>query len=528
MADLTGVTLGKYRLTERLGRGGMAEVYKAYHPRLDRYVAIKVLHSFLAGGEGFLERFEREARAVASLRHPNIVLVHDFDVEDETYYMVMEYVEGITLKDQIQEFSGKGEYMAHEDVISLFQQVSSALDYAHGKGLIHRDIKPSNILLDKNQQVFLTDFGIAHIVSDSQFTVTGTLVGTPAYMSPEQGKGEKVTPISDIYSLGIILYQLLTGKVPYDADTPLAVIHKHVNEPLPMPCTLNPALSPAFESVILKALAKDPADRFEQASDLSRALEDAAAKEQESPVLDNAAPEVRPTMVGIPGKEEPGTVRMETGETDAGEFRTAPMEPDLKPTQVEEPTGQDQIPATEIMGPEEVEPRKEPPAFSAEAETEEPVSAPLVEERKVPTGKVPGKVSPPLVGKKTELAKKKTNLVPFIAGGAVILVIVILLLTGVLGGGASADCGSPEECIQRAHETGGTHDAVEYMDAALSMVNREPAFADWWCQRGEFLEMIGDNGQAIRSFETCMEWAEDDPGLEDIRRWAQESIDRLR
>lgn len=525
MADLTGVNLGKYRITERLGRGGMAEVYKAYHPRLDRYVAIKVLHSFLAGGEGFLERFEREARAVASLRHPNIVLVHDFDMQDDTYFMVMEYVDGITLKDKIEQLSARGEYMPVDQVISLFQQVTSALDYAHNKGLIHRDIKPSNILLDKGQQAYLTDFGIAHIVSDSQFTVTGTLVGTPAYMSPEQGKGDKVSSISDIYSLGIILYQLLTGRVPYEADTPLAVIHKHVNEPLPMPRTLNPSLPEVFERIILKALAKDPGQRFSRATELSQALERAS---QTQPGTRSGQPAVEslPTVVLSGDDSESGTVKMDGEASPSGEFRTAPIEPDAAPTKVEQPAGEEDMPVTEVMKPEASSPgEKEPtvkPALQPEPDREitppGKARAPRMQRPSHPAEKEPEPASAP--------AGEKKNLTPFIAGGVVLLIVVILALSGVFGG-SSADCGSADDCYQRAFDYAGTYEAVEYIDAALSQVGRDPGFAEWWCQRGEYLEMVGETREAVDSYEKCMSWAGDDPGFEDLRMRAQESIDRL-
>ena len=276
MANLVGKTLGKYKLTERLGSGGMAEVYKAYHPKLERYVTIKILHSFLAEGEDFLTRFEREARAVASLRHPNIVQIHDFDVEDDNYYMVMEYIDGGTLQARMVELSRKSLYMPIDQVLSILRQVAEALDYAHQKGIIHRDIKPSNILLDSSGNAFLSDFGIARMMGSSQLTSTGSLIGTPTYMSPEQGKGDELTSASDIYSLGIILYELLTGKVPFSSDTtPLAIIHKHLTETPPEPRHLRPGLPVEVEQVILKALAKDPQQRYQSAGEMVRALEKA-------------------------------------------------------------------------------------------------------------------------------------------------------------------------------------------------------------------------------------------------------------
>ena len=199
MVSLTGSNIGKYRIMERLGRGGMADVYKGYHPRLDRYVALKVLHPHLIEGEDFLKRFEREAKTVASLRHPNIVQVFDFDVEDEIYYMVMEFIDGGSLKEKLCNLANNKGLLPQEEVNRIFQQVASALGYAHNKGMLHRDVKPSNILLDESGKAYLTDFGIARIVSGAtRLTATGTLIGTPAYMSPEQCKGIEVSTQSDI------------------------------------------------------------------------------------------------------------------------------------------------------------------------------------------------------------------------------------------------------------------------------------------------------------------------------------------
>jgi serine/threonine protein kinase len=187
-------------------------------------VAIKILHGFLAEGEDFLARFEREAKAVASLRHQNIVQIHDFDLQDDHYYMVMEFIDGETLNDKLRKLSKTGSKMPLDEVESIIKQVAAALEYAHKRGIIHRDIKPSNILIDKHGQVYLTDFGIARIASTTQFTTTGALIGTPAYMSPEQCKGVDISHVSDLYSLGIILYEMLAGKVPYDSETPLSVL----------------------------------------------------------------------------------------------------------------------------------------------------------------------------------------------------------------------------------------------------------------------------------------------------------------
>ncbi len=260
--------LGKYDIIERLGRGGMAEVYRAYQPSLDRYVAIKLLHPFLADDPEFKDRFEREARNVARLRHPNIVQVYDFefDVESESYYMVMELIEGHTLKDRLNSLNGQP--LPTEEILRITSEAAEALAYAHARGMIHRDVKPANLMLDSDGRVVLTDFGIAKIVTGHQFTASGGMVGTPSYMAPEQGLGEAGDERSDLYSLGVILFQLTTGRLPYDAETPLATILKHVNEPIPSPRQFNPETPAAIERIILKALAKDPEDRFQSADEM--------------------------------------------------------------------------------------------------------------------------------------------------------------------------------------------------------------------------------------------------------------------
>ena len=267
--------LGKYEVIERLGRGGMAEVYRAYHGSLDRFVAIKVLHAFLADDPEFKNRFEKEARNIARLKHPNIVQVYDFetDADSETFYMVMELVEGPTLKELLFRLNEQSELMPLPEVLRIIREAASALAYAHSQSMIHRDVKPANLMLDKDNRVVLADFGIAKIVTGVQFTASGGMVGTPAYMAPEQGLGEAGDERSDLYSLGVILFQLLTGKLPYDAETPLAVILKHLNEPIPSARALNPSLPESIDLIVNRLLAKDPADRYQVAGELIADLE---------------------------------------------------------------------------------------------------------------------------------------------------------------------------------------------------------------------------------------------------------------
>jgi hypothetical protein len=273
-AGLSGQTIGKYRIVEHLGRGGMAEVYKAYQPNLDRYVALKLMHAFLAADQDFIARFEREAKNVAALRHPNIVQVYDFDVHNGTPYMVMEYIEGGTLKSHLEDLVRDGKQLSIAEGVHTVREVGKALSYAHSHQMIHRDVKPANVLLEVGGRVILTDFGIAKILTGPSYTVTGATIGTPAYMSPEQGLGRPGDHRSDIYALGVMLYQLATGQLPYEADTPLAVMLKHVNEPLPLPRTFKPDIPEGLERIILKAMAKNPDDRFQSADEMLAQLGD--------------------------------------------------------------------------------------------------------------------------------------------------------------------------------------------------------------------------------------------------------------
>ena len=269
MEDLTGKQLGQYRIIAPIGEGGMAAVYKAYQPSMDRFVALKVLPQMYAAMKDFVKRFEQEAKVIAKLEHPNIVPVHDYGEADGYTYIAMRYVEGGTLLHRMQQAA-----IPDAQICSIVRQVSAALDYAHSKGILHRDLKPGNILMDAHGQCLLTDFGIAKILEDTgKFTVSGAFLGTPTYASPEQGQSRKLDNRSDVYSLGVILYEMVTGRPPFEAETPMAVILKHIQDPVPLPRSQGKDLPELVERVILKALEKEPEDRFSTAGELAQALE---------------------------------------------------------------------------------------------------------------------------------------------------------------------------------------------------------------------------------------------------------------
>jgi len=296
--DLIGRSLGRYEITALIGRGGMATVYRATHPGLRQTVAVKVLHAHLAEDPDLLVRFEREAQAVAALRHPNIVHVVDFDCIDEQYFMVMEYVDGRTLAARLGEIAGEGRRMPATEVLGIFEPLCAAVDYAHGEGMIHRDIKPANVLLTARGEPVLSDYGIARIVGLTQHTATGTVMGSAHYMSPEQAQGLAADGRSDLYALGVILFEALTGRVPYEADSLPAVLLKHLTAPVPAVSLLNPALPPPIDDLLRTALAKDPDERFQTGQALAAALRQAVgplAAESEAAAASAAALERPPS-----------------------------------------------------------------------------------------------------------------------------------------------------------------------------------------------------------------------------------------
>ncbi len=272
MSFAIGEQVGPYQIMAQLGSGGMATVFKAYHAALDRYVAIKVLHPAFKQDPNFLSRFQREARIVAKLEHPHIVPVYDFSEASGQPYLVMRFIEGETLKARL-----ASRALTLAEVQAVIKPVSEALAYAHGQGVLHRDVKPSNILLTPDGGVFLADFGLARIAQAGESTLSqDSLLGTPQYISPEQAQGlSDLDARTDVYSLGVVVYELLVGRVPYQADTPYAVIHDHIYAPLPLPRSIKPDFPEPIERVLLKALTKDRADRYASVTEFYAAFDQA-------------------------------------------------------------------------------------------------------------------------------------------------------------------------------------------------------------------------------------------------------------
>lgn len=263
---------GRYAVQERVGSGGMAEVYRARDDLLGREVAIKVLHERFARDRSFVERFRREAQSAANLNHPNVVSLYDYGADDDTYFIVMEYIDGRSLHDVIE---GDGPLMP-ERAAEIASDVARALERAHSGGLVHRDIKPSNIMITDSGQTKVTDFGIARALGrdgEQTMTQTGMVIGTASYLSPEQAQGNPVDARSDVYALGIVLYEMLTGRVPFSGETPLAIAYKHVRETPEPPSRVNQDVPQPLDAIVMKALAKNPDNRYSSAREMHEDLQ---------------------------------------------------------------------------------------------------------------------------------------------------------------------------------------------------------------------------------------------------------------
>jgi serine/threonine protein kinase/tetratricopeptide (TPR) repeat protein len=434
MEDLTGKQFGPYRVVAPLGEGGMAAVYRAYQASVDRYVALKVLPRYFASDPQFVGRFQQEAKVLAKLQHLHILAVHDFGEADGYTYIVMPFVETGTLADLL-----KGEPLPLTQIGQIVGQVASALDYAHSQGVVHRDVKPSNILIDRHGNCLLTDFGIAKIVEGTvAFTQTGGIIGTPTYMSPEQIRGDILDGRSDVYSLGVVLYEMATGRAPFRAETPPAIFVKHLHDPLPPPHIHNADIPEGVERVILKALSKEREDRFKTTGEMAAALAKgivgelptvvAAEKEVEKvpdlppPPKRLAATELAPApekIVERPEKREPPIERVMP-------------KPPAKPVREAMP-GPPAVPVERV----EPRPRVEPKPPAEPVERIEPRPRPKPVERVAP--------QPPGEAVERRLPKWAWGAI-----GGVAIVAVVAVLIAVLASG-----GEPEEELAEPAGVGG-------------------------------------------------------------------------
>jgi len=313
MAEWIGQTIGKVRIDKYLARGGMAEVFLGTHLTLDRPVAVKVMHSFVESDPDLLTRFQREAKAVAGLRHPNIVQVYDFDTHDNHPYLVMEYLKGPSLANLLRELHKSGAKLTLAQIAQLLKSLAAGIDYAHSQGIVHRDIKPANIILNNKSgdysvdhlppdtECVITDFGLVRIANSSTQTASGVVSGTPAYMSPEQAQGNPVDHRSDTYSLGIVLYEMLAGRLPFDGDSTLGIILKHISEP-PPPID---DISPEIQRVISKALEKLPENRYQSGRELLMDFYNAVGMHAEAETLYSLRLRTPPPTASVSQKSAP-------------------------------------------------------------------------------------------------------------------------------------------------------------------------------------------------------------------------------
>lgn len=276
MSDFSSQIFGQYEILEVIGKGGMAKVYRARQLNIERYVAVKIMSSAFSDQKEFRDRFKQEADVFAKLEHPYILPIYDYGEQDEHLFLVVRLMEGGTLENFV-----RGKELPLDDLDRLVNQIAQALDFAHENNIIHRDLKPNNVLLDKFGNASLMDFGIAKIVSGAQATNVSTMLGTPAYMSPEQWRMEGIDGRADIYSLGVMIYEMLTGRMPFSGKTPYHLMYAHLNEEPQLPSTLFPGLSDEIDAVVLRALAKDPDARYQTAGDLSEDLSSAIRTESQ-------------------------------------------------------------------------------------------------------------------------------------------------------------------------------------------------------------------------------------------------------
>jgi hypothetical protein len=450
---------GRYQIEELLGQGGMSAVYKATDPNLKRVVAVKLIHPHLSNDPDFVKRFEEEATAVAQLRHPSIIQVYDFNHDEENYYMVLEFVPGETIQEHLKRLNAAGRKLSVTKAIEYIADICDAVDYAHQRGMIHRDIKPANLMLNVMGQAILMDFGIAKIVGGQRHTATGAVVGTAMYMAPEQIKGENPDRRADIYSLGVTLFEMLSGRPPFEADSAMTLMMMHVNDPVPDVRKLNPDVPDDLVAVINKALAKDPNDRYQTAAQMAAALRNVLGRIKSGVSGQAATP--------------PGATTIEKPEMAPG--ATAIDTPDVPKPGPGATVVEDSVRPTAVPGGTYVEPVSTPPASYQQTATPPKVTTTGMGGTGGGGTAVGGTTTgsmPTPVGKSRSRALGFT--IPLVIGGLLILVCLvgggIFLATQFLGGGGKANIPSITDTVAAP--------VVEIVDTPTSLPPETPTIAE--------------------------------------------------
>ena len=440
MEDLTGKQLGSYQVVAPLGEGGMAAVYRAYQPSIDRYVALKILPRHFSNDPEFVQRFKQEAHVIANLQHPHILPIHDFGQAEGFTYMAMRFIRG----GELSQWMSDNHPLSFAQIRRVITQIGDALDYAHSQNVIHRDVKPSNVLIDERGNCLLTDFGLAKIMQSSvKLTRTGGILGTPAYMSPEQGVGQDVDHRSDIYALGVILYEMVTGRPPYQAETPMAIMIKHMQAPLPPPHQYNPDLPEDVERVILKALAKKKEDRFATAGELVQALQQ--AKEQPTVAIGT----LKSTAAGIVPPPQ-----IET------EIATVPIVP---------------------------EPAAEP---DPQQEIETAVATPQ-----------------PVPGKRRRWLYAVVGVVVILAALGLLSLIDETVEPADIEPFVGDIPAEIESIVNEAHDNWDNGDLVAALEGFDEAIDLEPGIYDLYCQRGDLQENLDNLTEAMDDYHACSQIA---------------------